>query len=111
MKNSCEYDSDQERNDAHQMFINDYQEIRLKFINYVDEIGLKLDRKTEEFTRERKFFMEEISDLKEKNDKLMKKAQETQENYKHEIGRSYHNFACEQVNLICQKAYYNYQLE
>lgn len=56
------------------MFINDYQEIRLKFINYVDEIGLKLDRKTEEFTRERKFFMEEISDLKEKNHKLMKKA-------------------------------------
>ena len=44
LKNSCEYDSDQERNDAYQMFVNDYQTIRQKFIGYVDEIGLKLDQ-------------------------------------------------------------------
>ena len=54
------------------MFVNDYQTVRHKFISYVDEIGLKLDRQNDEFTRERKFFMEEISDLKETNDMLMK---------------------------------------
>ena len=70
MKNSCEYDSDNERNDAHQMFVNDFQAVRLKFIEYVDKITLKEDRQADEFTRERNFFMEQISDLKKHNKAL-----------------------------------------
>ena len=109
--NISDYDSDQERNDASLMFIQDYQTIRMSFINMVDHFIGEIDENEEKFTAERKFFLDSLKKCQTQKDEDDVRIQEAEQNYQEEIAHSYKNFAQEQVSLICQKAFFNYQIQ
>jgi len=52
------YDSDEERQNAHQMFIDDIKSLRQCFISAIEEQVQIQEEMQEKFNKEREFFLE-----------------------------------------------------
>lgn len=56
------YDSDEERDQAHHMFIEDISTVRKCFLQNMDKVLLEQDEQANSFAEERSFFLRSIDD-------------------------------------------------
>lgn len=103
------YDSDEERENAHRMFIDDLQTLRKFFISTIEEQVRVQEDMVTKFNKERDFFLQSAQKSKED----LRGLQETIDGLYSEIleERDYSQkiWADEQVSLMCQKAMFTFK--
>jgi len=107
--NEAGYDSDEERDNAHRMFIDDVQTLRQFFICTIEEQVRTQEEMVIKFNKERDFFLQSAQKSKED----LRSLQDTIDGLYSEIleERDYSQkiWADEQVSLMCQKAMFTFK--
>lgn len=109
MEALADYDSDEERENANIMFINDLQNLRKYFIKIITQQIHIQDEMQGKFNSEREFFLECTQKGQNNEDDLKNTIFQLQKEIEDERQYSMHTWADEQVSLICQKALFTYK--
>ncbi len=103
------YDSDEERENAHTMFMDDIKELRRFFARTLEEQVRVQEQMQEKFNKEREFFLESAQKGLNNTLDLQNTIKQLQDEILEERDYSTKIFAEEQVSLLCQKALFSYK--
>ena len=105
----ADYDSDEERENANLMFMNDLQYLRKYFIKVVSKQIEIQETMEATFNSERKFFLECTQKGQNNQDGLKSTIAQLQRELQDERQYSMHVWADQQVSLMCQKSLFTFK--
>ena len=92
------------------MFVDDLKDIRNLVIQFLlDTLSGQLTAE-KKFAKEREFFSEQVSNVKQANADLKKTIEQLTKDLKYEKNYNLQLFVDEQVTQMCQRAYFSFNL-
>lgn len=103
------YDSDEERENANCMFLQDIESIRKYFIDIITNYVKAQEDMQEHWNKERTFFLDSTQQGRDSEEQLRSRIVQLKQELEDERKYSVKVWAEEQVSLICQKALFTYK--
>lgn len=103
-------DADKEEQLAYQMFIDDVREIRAVVIHFLHETLSGQITAEKKFAKEREFFSEQVTNVKQANAQLEAKIEQLTKDLEYEKNYNLQLFVDEQVTQMCERAYFTFNL-